>query len=330
MRRAVALFVLVALGPARVWAAAAAPAAETELPNAQPIPDLVVLPLPLDQASFQYRDRELTRYYFGPTQQRPFWYPIAGPQGRTLTRMGHPHDAFSHSHHNSVWVAHKDVGGVSFWEDRGKNVGRIVQQRVDQYVDGPQRASMLTFNHWLDPEGKPVLHERRRATVEPLDGDAWRMLIDMEWICPGKEPVTIGVTPFGPMAVRMAKSIGINDGGGRLLNSEGQLGEVAMFRKPARWVDYSGPVTKELRGGITLMDHPENPSHPSLFHVRSDGWMGCCLTLERPLVIAPEKPLRLRYALWVHDGVPSREVVEPQWKAFAQSECPPLAPVKRQ
>jgi hypothetical protein len=306
-----------------------APAAEPGLPDAKPVPAVQVVPLPYDQASFEYLGRELTRYHFGPSLRRPFCYPVQGPAGRSLTRMGHPRDAFSHSHHNSLWISHKDVGGVDFWSDRGKNLGQIVHQRVEQYEDGEQSAWLLAINAWQDGAGKLLLLERRRIEVRPLDGDCWWMVIDVQLEAPPARPITLGETPFGMMSVRMAKTIGVNDGGGRILNSAGQLNEKEVFRQPARWVDYSGPVTNETTGGITLMDHPFNPGHPTPFHVRNDGWMGASLTLNRPLVIEPGKPLRLRYGLWVHAGVPQPEEIERQWQPFSRSGLPAMTKAKR-
>ncbi len=90
-------------------------AGQPELPGARPVPAMQVLPLPYDQASFQHDGEELTRYHFGPSLQRPFLYPLAGPEGRSLTRMGHPHEPVTHSHHNLVWIAHQNVAGVNFW-----------------------------------------------------------------------------------------------------------------------------------------------------------------------------------------------------------------------
>jgi hypothetical protein len=150
------------------------------------------------------------------------------------------------------------------------------------------------------------------------------MLIDLQFEAPAAAPVKLGETPFGMIGVRMAKTIGVHDGGGRILNSEGQLNEGPIFRKPARWVDYSGPVTNEATGGITLMDHPANPGHPTPFHVRGDGWMGASLTLNQPLVIEPGKPLRLRYGLWMHAGVPQAQQIDKQWQPFSRSALPPM------
>ncbi len=299
-------------------------APDEDLPTAKPVPAVQVIPLPYDQASFQHAGRELTRYHYGPALQRPFCYPMAGPEGRSLTRMGHPRDPFGHSHHNSVWISHADVGGVNFWADRGKDVGRIVHQHVEQFEDGQHSAWMLAVNHWQDAAGKIVLLERRRIEIQPLAAGQWLMYLDMEFQPPADAPVTIGATAFGMIAVRMAKTIGVADGGGRVLTSEGLRNEEQAFRKPARWMDYSGPVTDRATGGITLMDHPANPNHPAPFHLRNDGWMGACLTLDKPLVVEPGKPLRLRYGLWMHQGVPQAAHIQQRWQDFVEQPLPPL------
>ncbi len=297
-------------------------------PVAKRVPVMQVLPLPYDQASFQQEGRELTRYHFGPTLERPFWYPLIGPGGRSLTRMGHPRDPHSHSHHNSVWISHHNVDGISFWADRGR--GQIVHRLVKTYEDGDDRqdgaATMLCRAAWLADGKRVVMNEWRRTTVQPLGDGDWLMLIDLSFETPGNEPVVLGETPFGPIGVRMAKTIGVHDGGGRILNSSGQVNEKAVFRQPARWVDYSGRVTNTTTGGIALLDHPGNPSHPTPFHVRGDGWMGVCLTLNGPITIEPDKPLQLSYGLWIHAGVPKVEDVERRWKAFSQRERAALPP----
>jgi len=302
-------------------------AAEPEATKAMPVPAVQVIPLPHDEASFQHLGRELTRYHFGSSQQRPFCYPMLGPDGRSLTRMGHPRDPITHTHHNSVWISHQNVAGVDFWADRadrGQPIGRIVSQRIERYEDGDRAAWMLGVNAWQDGQGKTLLMERRRIEVDVIGEDDWLMLVDLQFETPGSEPVTLGKTPFGLIGVRMAKTIGVNDGGGRILNSEGQRNEKEVFRKPARWVDYCGPVTEEHRGGITLMDHPSNVGAPAPFHVRNDGWMGACLTLNGELVIEPGKPLRLRYGLWCHAGEPEAAEIESHWKAFADSSLPKM------
>ncbi len=330
---------LVVLGTIVAVASPIACGAETTLPDARAVPNMQVLPQPYDQASFEHLGRELTRYHFGPQLRRPFWYPIVGPAGRSLTRMNMPSDPArsvtpsrqprdpnrpgdprGHSHQNSVWISHKNVDGIDFWRDSGPIAGQIVHQTCReglQYQDGPLAASLLTLNHWNDPQGKTLMIERRRTTVASDDGDSWWMTIDLQFEAPQGDRVILGKTPFGPIGVRMAKTIGVTDGGGRILNSAGQCNEAEAFRKPARWVDYSGPITSEQTAGITLMDHPANPNHPTPFHVRDNGWMGICLTLDAPMTITPNNPLRLRYGLWVHPFVPDAQKLNQHWQTFA-------------
>src|SRR5260221_8028425 len=90
---------------------------QVPLPAAKRVPRMQVLRLPEDQASVECDGREITRYYFAKDLYRPFLYPLVGPSGKSLTRMGHPRDPNTHSHHNSVWVSHHDVNGVGFWND---------------------------------------------------------------------------------------------------------------------------------------------------------------------------------------------------------------------
>ncbi|NLX98562.1 MAG: hypothetical protein GXY83_20575 [Rhodopirellula sp.] len=342
--------VLAAMAAIVTLTAALAADETTPLPDAKPVPDMQVLPLPYDQASFEHLGRELTRYHFGPDLRRPFWYPIVGPGGRSLTRIGKPDDPgrsvtpsaqpsdpnrpdnpSGHSHQTSVWISHKDVGGFDFWRDSGPIAGQIVHQTGQeglQYDDGPAAAAMLSLNAWNDPQGRTLMLDRRRATVAPCGDGSWRLTIDLQLEAPPGDAgeVTLGKTPFGLIGVRMAKTIGVKDGGGRILNSEGHRNEAEAFRKPARWVDYSGPITREHAAGIALMDHPNNPGHPTAFHVRDDGWMGVCLTLNDSITITRDKPLRLRYGLWIHPNVPESRKIGEQWQLFADEE---LATFKR-
>ena len=304
-------------------ASSAMTGADVALPGAKPVHRAQAIPLPHHQVSFQRDGLELNRLHFDPADLRPFVYPVLGDSGRSLTRMGHPHDPIAHSHHNSVWVSHDDVNGVSFWDDRGR--GRIVHLRVEELSDGPVEASALTVSVWRTDDGKVLLDERRRTAIHLRpDGAGWWLVLDLQLSVPGTNNVTLGKTPFGLVGVRMAKTIGVRDGGGMSRNSEGGVNEQGVFWKPARWLDYSGPVAPGINEGLTLMDHPANPNHPTVFHVRDDGWMGASLTFDGSREIRPSQTLRLRYGIWVHGGVPSMEAIEHQWKAFAVAPVPNL------
>jgi hypothetical protein len=283
----------------------------------KPVPRMQIIPLPYYQASFQRDGVEIARYHFGPSLHRPFIFPIIGPSGRSLTRMGHPHDPESHSHHNSVWISHNDIDGINFWSDGGK--GKIRHKRILKFEDGDRTCSITTENQWLADTNKFLLLETRKVTAMPLDDSEWLMIIDMEFKANNK-PVTLGKTPFGMIGVRMAKTIGVNDGGGMIRNSEGAMNEKEVFWKRTRWVDYSGPVARGKQEGITFFDHPENPNFPTYFHVRNDGWMGASLTFDGPRTIQVDKPLHLSYGLYIHSDIKPANAIDAKWKQFAKIE----------
>jgi hypothetical protein len=57
--------------------------------------------------------------------------------------------------------------------------------------------------------------------------------------------------------------------------------------------------------------------------------MGCCLSLDAPVEVTEEKKLRVRYGLWVHDGVATREQSEQHWKRFTELPVAELHPPKK-
>jgi hypothetical protein len=308
-------------------------AAELQLDPDAPLaplmpPRMQIIPLPGGEASVTRDRNEVTRYHFGPQVMRPFLFPLIGPAGQSLTRMGHPRDPNGHSHHNSVWIGHNDVGGRNFWSDRNEP-GRIVHSRITDYQDGDEAATIASHNRWIAADDKPVLEDYRRVRIEPLDNGELLVTIDVE-LRALRQPVTLGKTPFGLLSVRMAKTIGVNDGGGRIRNSTGGVDEEGVFWKPARWCDYSGAITPQAIEGVTLLDHPKNVNHPTVFHVRNDGWMGASLTFDAPRTIEPDKPLLLRYGLYVHGGLQTVRQLEGRWQTFAESVPPTsLVPPRR-
>ncbi|HXG47463.1 MAG TPA: DUF6807 family protein, partial [Methylomirabilota bacterium] len=174
---------------------------QVPLPRAKPVPRMQAIPLPHDQVSFERDGVEIARYHFDPTDERPFVFPVIGPSGKSLTRMGHPHDPVGHSHHNSVWITHNDVNGTVFWSDKGD--GKIIHQRIERLDDGDEECGVLTVNHWIGKEGKVLLEERRRTAARPLPNKEWFLLLDLELTAKGA-PVTFGKSAFGLVGVRMA------------------------------------------------------------------------------------------------------------------------------
>jgi len=271
------------------------------LTAAQPsvVPRCQVVPLAEHQTALRLQDREKARWHFGTQSPRPFFFPFNGPSGVSLTRMGHP-GAPNHDHHRSVWFAHNKVNGLDFWGDT--STARIRQKQWLCYEDGDDQCVMAVRLGWFDGDpGRELMEQTLIAVARPLEGGEHTLELQSLFRAVD-QPVELGRTNFGFLAVRVARSISGFFGGGTLTDSEGRRGEPAVFGKRARWMDYSGAVTDGVVEGITYFDHPENPGAPTHWHVREDGWMGASFSMKEARTLEPDQPLRLRYLLHAHAG----------------------------
>lgn len=268
----------------------------------------------LNRASLRVEGAERVGYEFGIGQARPFLFPVVGPSGATLTRMGHP-NPIGHEHHKSIWFGHQKVAGVNFWEERSRNDVRVRHRRVVLYQDGMDWAGLVAELDWW-ANGRSLMHQRLTLVLEPqAEGDYALDLQSRFEAASG--PVELGQTHFGFLGVRMAKTISEQFGGGRLTNSEGQAGEPALFGKRARWVDSSGPSAPGTTEGIAYFEHPSNPRHPTPWHVRRDGWIEAAFCLAEPYGIASDHSLDLRYRLLIHAGPADRSAMDAAWNRYA-------------
>lgn len=277
-------------------------------------PRCQIVPLPDHQVSVLIDNSERTRWHYGKQYLRPFFFPLNGPSGETLTRMGHP-GASNHDHHRSVWFAHNKLLGIDFWSDNTE--ARIQQKEWLVFEDGDDKAVLATRLGWYDGhEPKELLDHIVIAIFRPAaKGET---LIELQSIFhPTSDSIEFQQTNFGFLAVRVARSISEHFGAGKLTSSEGLVGEKDaagkpnIFGKQARWMDYSGPVlpgsdvsddSSAIVEGITYFDHPSNPGYPNRWHVREDGWMGASPCMDGPLQTSRSTPLQIRFLLHAHAG----------------------------
>ncbi len=107
-------------------------------PTATPTPRVRIEPLAERQFGFFIGQTEVTRWHFSDLAPRPYFFPVNGPSGQSLTRMGHP-GAPNHDHHRSLWFAHSDLLGIDFWSE--STASRIRQSQWYAIEDGLQSDS---------------------------------------------------------------------------------------------------------------------------------------------------------------------------------------------
>ena len=280
--------------------------------EALPFPAVQVLPDANDRVWVSHDSRNLLGYCYGGQYRKPFFYPVNGPSGRSVTRLGHPRDfGGGHDHHRSLWIEHENVNDVSFETEHlhfytGTDsplvgIGRIVHDRFLRQEDGPVYARLEMALAWVSHEGEVLLEEIRRVRVCPLAGGGQLIDFDLTF-APRVEQVTFGQSTFGILAARVAHSLESGRGLGRILNAGGALNEAGVHRQAAEWCDYAGPISPSETNGIAILGHPENFDHPHIFHVRDDGWMCAAPFARQAKTIQSGETLRFRFRVYVHDG----------------------------
>ena len=286
------------------------------------IPRCQVIPESGHQTRFVMDGREVLSWHFPDTYPRPHFYPVVGPSGVSLTRMGHP-GAPNHDHHQSLWFAHHKVLGISFWNNASPAL--IRQSQWFAYQDGEDSCQMAVNLQWLDGhDPRPLLDQQLICSVQP-EAKTGEFTIELQSrFIPTSGDLEFQQTNFGFLALRVARSISAHFGGGLLTSSTGAQGERDIFGKPAEWMDYSGPsgtAGNEVTEGLTYFDHPTNPGQPTGWHVRDDGWMCASPCMQTPLITRKDDPLILRYLILVHAGA-----VDPRRNARVHSEFSQLPP----
>lgn len=211
---------------------------------------------------------KLTDYHYAGVE-RPFFWPVYGPNQSVLTR-GYPvetgpGDATDHPHHTGLWFTHGDVNKNDFWHKT-----HIKHKELVEYTSGSNLGQFTVKNDWIGKSGEVVCSDVRTFTVHKTNNSS-RIFEYSITIKASNGDVVFGDTKEGSMAIRLAPTMRVEGkvGKGSILNSAG-VKDKATWGKRAKWVDYFGPVNDKIYG-VTIMDHPNNPRHPTWWHVRTYG-----------------------------------------------------------
>jgi hypothetical protein len=291
-----------------------------------------------DRVRVEIGGQLFTEYIFNGAP-RPFLHPILAADGTQLTRdfpmketAGEETD---HPHHRSLWFTHGAVNGVDFWTERAGS-GTIVNESVEQRAD-KNVGTIRSRNRWLGADGKLVCTD---DTVIRLFARPEGRFLDYEVTLHAlpDRPLVLGDTKEGSMAIRLAQWMTMThkyqrqevEGKGHAVNNSG-LRDGAAWGKRAAWVDYHAPY-KDKVYGVALFDHPENPKHPTWWHVRDYGLFAANPfgqhdfegTKEKPLpkdlgdlVVPAGDKVTFRYRFYFHTGDEKAAGVAEMYEAYA-------------
>ena len=309
-----------------VWATAVC---GTLAAGAQP-PARVKVDVGKDQVVVTIDDRPFTTYRFAPTADDPMWHrpyfwPVAAADGAHVTsdqwRLSQKTKT-DHPWHRSIWIGHGDVGGVDHWlfKDKKQKHVRFAQAQDDGFVEELE---------WEGAQAdRPVLRETR--TIRFIAYDDGARAIDVASIFVAPESIKLRVKPLnvsgveaGFCCVRVAEAMS-GDAQRQIVSSAGASGEKDCRSKPAGWCDYSGRIDGK-RYGVAMFDHPDNPGHPSPWHVRSFGLLAHIgihdWTMEK------DRPVGFRHRIVVHAGsAVEARIAEKYGQFILRTPSPTTAP----
>jgi Methane oxygenase PmoA len=248
---------------------------------------------------------------------RPYFYPLLGPDELPVTRrwpMENTSDEeHDHVHHRSLWYAHASVNGLDFWDETNKTC-RIVHDRFLAIESGEKSGLIKSTDNWMDRDGQIVCTDTRIFRVYNRTDNQRLFDFEITLQAPPEHPVVFGDEKDGTMAVRIAESMRLKHknkpGDGHIVLSTGAR-DGNTWGKRADWCDYYGPVNGRTVG-IAIFDHPDNPRHPTWWHVRDYGLFaanpfGVHFFENKPagtgnLTIPPGQSITFRYRFYIHEG----------------------------
>ena len=264
--------------------------------------EIVKLSREENQVNVTVNGKEFTSFLFAKSLPKPYFYPVKAADNSLVTRpiVGENYKG-DHPHHKGIWVAVDEVNEIKFWAEKGK----IENRGVDLVAAEGNPAIMRVTNHWLNEKGGDVMIETTTISIF-----ANRMLAyDIRFKMVSGD-VNFRDTKEGLFGIRLAESQREDKGGGKVTNADGKKGTKECWGQRSAWVDYTGPVDgKEY--GVTIFDHPGN-FRPSRYHVRNYGLFSVSPFGESDYtsgkepkvndVFKKDSELRLRYAIYFHDG----------------------------
>jgi hypothetical protein len=290
-----------------------------------------------DRLKVEINGQPFTEYHF-KGDSRPYLYPVLGPGGLPMTRnwpmKEAPAEERDHPHHRSFWYAHGDLNGHDFWSEESR-AGKTVHEAFTEVRSGPDVGVIRSKNRLVAKDGTVVATDERTLRFYSRS-DA--RVFDFEiTIHASQGDLTFGDTKEGTMALRLAETMRLKpnkDNAGKptghIVNSEG-LRDDATWGKRAKWVDYYGPVEGKTVG-VAIFDHPQNPRHPTWWHVRDYGLFaanpfGVHDFEKQPahagdLKVKAGESVTFRYRFYLHSGDEQAARVADRYQEYADSSAP--------
>jgi len=219
--------------------------------------------------------KPFTTYHHGHQWVRPFLHPVIGPYDTPVTRSWPIRDDVKgeeqdYPHHKSLWVAYGECGRVDNWSELPGH-GSQIHRAFSDASSGSVYGRIAAKTEWMTANNKPQFEDTRDIRMYALRGG--EKIVDVSvTLRMTRQAVTFrGTKEGGLLCVRTATPMEVRHGGA-IENACGAINQDEAWGRRSPWCDYSGRV-HEKSVGIAVMDHEDNPRHPTYWHVRNYGLM---------------------------------------------------------
>jgi methane monooxygenase PmoA-like len=322
-----------------------------------PLPDVRLTVLETERRVVVTADGEFTSYIWPERLRKPVLFPLYAAD-RTVVTRGYPLDPrpgerVDHPHHVGLWLNHGDVNGLDFWNNsdvipaaEAAKYGTIVHRKIDRARGGRGRGELAVTMDWVTPQGKTLLTETTTFVFHARRGS--RMIDRSTTLTAHDRPVVFRDSKEGMLGLRVARALEqpsekaevYTDASGRpsavpkldntgvaglFRSSEGKEAD-AVWATRARWVSLSGTSVK-----LAILDHPDNPSHPTYWHARGYGLFAANPFGHRAYsggkeqldyTLAPGASVRLRHRVLILSGAGMTSDLDAEFRAFAVGDGP--------
>jgi hypothetical protein len=243
-------------------------------------------------------------------------HPLFGLDGEVLTRDW----PIDHPHHRGIYWAWPEV---DFGQERGDlHALQKVFARPTGKVkleSGPVFAEIEAENLWQWEDREPIVREQ--AIIRAYRATEQGRVVDLAFrfvaLTDGVTLARRGTEHYGGLSVRLATPA----------SQEIAVHSDSSNAVPRRaWSDLSGVFgATDAASGLTVLQYQENPDYPGdWYQVPALSW--CQPTFPAAgtrYALSRDKPLVLRYRLFVHAGAkPDEDRTAKQWDAFHASASP--------
>ena len=281
-------------------------------------------------------------YHFDPAVAKPYLFPLRSAQGTVVTRSfpmvkdvaGEDHDE---PHQRAMFFGHGRINGLDFWNEyaylrwsghhSASAFGRAVILKLDEARGGADAGTLRADFNLVDSKDAVIAGETQAYVFR---GGPNTRTIDCEFtIRATRGHVTLGDEKDGTFAIRTVKAL--DSPPGRMVNSEGGVGEKEIWGRRADWVDYDGIVAGESLG-VAVFDSPLNFRHPTYWHARAYGLLAAnpfglsYFTHDKhqngSYTIPGGGSLVLRYRVLIHHGDYQQAHVADAYRQYARESRP--------